>query len=159
MYVTTPVVDRRMKIMALDAATGETLWSTSYALGSFKICCGPNNRGAALAYGNLYVTTLDAKLVAFDARTGAERWETRVADPSVGYSESMAPQVYDGTVVVGSAGGEWALRGFVAGYDARTGKQRWRWYSTDRKRSRATRGRPAAVRSGRRPRSTPRSIS
>ena len=133
MYVTTPVVDGRMKIMALNAATGETLWSTAYALGAFKICCGPNNRGPALAYGNLYVTTLDAKLVAFDARTGAEKWETRVADPSVGYTESMAPQVYDGTVVVGSAGGEWALRGFVAGYDARTGKQRWRWYSTDPK--------------------------
>lgn len=133
MYVTTPVVDRRMKIMALDAATGRTLWSTSYALGAFKICCGPNNRGAALAYGNLYVMTLDAKLLAFDARTGAERWEKRVADPAVGYSESMAPQVYDGIVVVGSAGGEWALRGFVAGYDARTGKQRWRWYSTDPK--------------------------
>ncbi|HWT06611.1 MAG TPA: PQQ-binding-like beta-propeller repeat protein [Xanthomonadales bacterium] len=133
MYVTTPVVDRHMKIMAIDAATGDTLWSTTYALGTFKICCGPNNRGAALAYGNLYVTTLDDKLVAFDARTGTEKWETRVADPSVGYSESMAPQVFEGTVVVGSAGGEWAVRGFVAGYDARTGKQRWRWYATDPK--------------------------
>jgi alcohol dehydrogenase (cytochrome c) len=133
MYVTTPVVDHHMRIMALDAATGDTLWSTTYALGSFKLCCGPNNRGASLGYGNLYVTTLDAKLVAFDARTGKVRWETRVADPSVGYSESMAPQVYDGDVIVGSAGGEWALRGFVAAYDANTGKQRWRWYSTDPK--------------------------
>ena len=133
MYLTTPVVKNRMKIMALDAATGAVLWSTSYALGPFKICCGPNNRGLALAYGNLYVGTLDAKLVAFDARTGSERWETRVADPSLGYSESMAPQVYDGNVIIGSAGGEWALRGFVASYDARTGKQRWRWYSTDPK--------------------------
>jgi alcohol dehydrogenase (cytochrome c) len=133
MYLTTPVVDRRMKVMALNAATGDTLWSTSYAVGPFKICCGPNNRGPALAYGNLYVTTLDAKLVAFDARTGAEKWETPVADPSVGYSESMAPQIYDGEVIVGSAGGEWAVRGFVAAYDARTGKQRWRWYATDPK--------------------------
>ena len=133
MYLTTPVVEQRMKIMALDAASGDTLWSTTYALGPHKVCCGPNNRGAALAYGNLYVTTLDAKLVAFDARTGKERWETRVADPSVGYSESMAPQVYDGTVVVGSAGGEWAVRGFVAGFDARSGHERWRWYSTDPK--------------------------
>jgi glucose dehydrogenase len=133
MYLTTPVVNDRMKIMALDAATGDTLWTTSYALGPHKLCCGPNNRGAALAYGNLYVTTVDAKLVAFDARTGQQRWESQVADPSVGYSESMAPQVYDGIVVVGSAGGEWALRGFVAGYDARTGKERWRWYATDPK--------------------------
>jgi glucose dehydrogenase len=133
MYITTPVVDQRMKILAVDATDGKTLWSTSYAIGPFKGCCGPNNRGPALGYGNLYVTTMDAKLVAFDARTGRERWETRVADPSVGYSESMAPQVYDGEVIVGSAGGEWALRGFVAAYDARTGKQRWRWYSTDPK--------------------------
>jgi glucose dehydrogenase len=133
MYITTPVVANQMKIMALNAATGHVLWSTTYALGPFKICCGPNNRGAALGYGNLYVVTLDAKLVAFDARTGRERWETRVADPALGYSESMAPQVYDGTVVVGSAGGEWALRGFVACYDAHTGAQRWRWYSTDPK--------------------------
>jgi alcohol dehydrogenase (cytochrome c) len=133
MYITTPVVDRRMKIIALDAATGATIWTTTYASGPFKGCCGPNNRGAALAYGYLYVATMDAKLVAFDARTGQERWETRVADPSIGYSESMAPQVYDGMVIVGSAGGEWALRGFVAAYDARTGKQRWRWYATDPK--------------------------
>ena len=133
MYVTTPVVDDHMKIMALDAATGATIWSTSYAVGPHKVCCGPNNRGAALGYGNLYVGTLDAKLVAFDARTGAKRWETRVADPSVGYSESMAPQIFGGTVIIGSAGGEWALRGFVAGYDARTGQQRWRWDSTDPK--------------------------
>ena len=122
MYVTTPVVDDRMKIMALDAATGATIWTTTYAVGPHKVCCGPNNRGAALGYGNLYVGTLDAKLVAFDARTGAKRWETQVADPRSGYSESMAPQIYDGTVVIGSAGGEWALRGFVAGYDARTGQ-------------------------------------
>jgi glucose dehydrogenase/mono/diheme cytochrome c family protein len=133
MYVTTPVVDRHMRIMALDAATGDILWSVTRALGPFKICCGPNNRGAALGYGNLYVATLDAKLVALDARTGVERWETTVADTSVGYTESMAPQVYDGEVIVGSAGGEWALRGFVAAYDANTGKQRWRWWSTDPK--------------------------
>jgi alcohol dehydrogenase (cytochrome c) len=133
MYLTSPVVDRQMKIMALDAATGDTLWTTSYAVGPHKSCCGPNNRGAALGYGNLYVTTLDAKIVAYDARTGALRWQTQIADPSLGYSESMAPQVYDGLVIVGSAGGEWAVRGFVAAYDARTGKQRWRWYSTDPK--------------------------
>jgi alcohol dehydrogenase (cytochrome c) len=133
MYLTTPVVEGRMKIMALDAATGATLWTTTYALGRFKICCGPNNRGPALAYGNLYVLTLDDKLLALNARTGAVRWATPVADPNLGYSESMAPQPVDGMVMVGSAGGEWAIRGFVAAYDAQTGKQRWRWYSTDPK--------------------------
>ncbi len=133
MYVTTPVVDRRMKIMALNAATGALLWTTSYPVGAHKICCGPNNRGAALAYGKLYVTTLDAKLVAFDARTGEPKWAVKIADPTVGYSESMAPQVYDREVIVGSAGAEWAVRGFVAAYDALTGAPRWRWWATDPK--------------------------
>ncbi len=133
MYLTTPVVAGRMKIMALDAATGAKLWTTTYALGRFKICCGPNNRGPALGYGSLYVLTLDDKLLALDPRTGSIRWSVRLADPNVGYSESMAPQLVDGTVIVGSAGGEWALRGFVAAYDAHTGRQRWRWYATDPK--------------------------
>jgi alcohol dehydrogenase (cytochrome c) len=131
MYVTTPVVNSRMEIMALNAATGQTYWTTTYNLGAFKICCGPVNRGATVAYGNVYVLTLDDYLVALDARTGALRWRSRVADPSVGYSETMTPQVVDGTLIVGSAGGEWGIRGFVAAYDARTGKQRWRWNATD----------------------------
>lgn len=133
MYITTPVLDHRMRIMALNAASGATIWSVDYQIGRFKGCCGPNNRGAALGYGMLYFTTMDAKLVALDARTGQERWETQVANPALGYSESMAPQVFRGSVIVGSAGGEWNIRGFVASYDAHTGKQRWRWFATDPK--------------------------
>lgn len=133
MYLTTPVRNHVMRIMALNATNGDTIWSTTYHVGEFKACCGPNNRGPALGYGNLYVTTLDAKLLALDARTGKERWETQVADPGLGYSESMAPQIYGGSVIVGSAGGEWSVRGFVAAYDAQTGKQRWRWDATDPK--------------------------
>lgn len=133
MYATTPVFQNHMKIMALDAANGHVIWSVTRALGPYKVCCGPNNRGATLGYGNVYFLTLDDKLVALDARTGEERWESTVADPKAGYTESMQPQVFDGMLFVGSAGGEWALRGFVAAYDARTGKQRWRWYTTDPK--------------------------
>jgi alcohol dehydrogenase (cytochrome c) len=131
MYVTTPVVDRKMKIIALDAATGARIWETTYNLGTFKICCGPVNRGAAVAYGKVYFVTLDDKLVALDAMTGKQIFATTVADASVGYSETMTPQVYKNEVIVGSAGGEWAIRGFVAAYDASTGKQNWRWNSTD----------------------------
>jgi alcohol dehydrogenase (cytochrome c) len=133
MYATTPVVNGQMKIIALNAATGSRYWESTYNLGTFLICCGPVNRGPVAAYGNVYVLTLDDHLVAFDARTGALRWQTQVADPRVGYSETMTPQVYDGMLIVGSAGGEWAIRGFVAAYDANTGKQRWRWNSTDPK--------------------------
>ncbi|HEY5340638.1 MAG TPA: PQQ-binding-like beta-propeller repeat protein, partial [Candidatus Aquilonibacter sp.] len=93
----------------------------------------PVNRGAAVAYGMVYVVTLDDKLLALDARTGKERWVTSVADSKLAYSETLAPIAYDGMVVVGSAGGEWALRGFVAAYDAKSGKQRWRWWATDPK--------------------------
>lgn len=133
MYLTTPVVNNEMKIVALNAATGERYWETTYHLGNFQICCGPVNRGVAAAYGLLYFTTLDDKLVALDARTGRQRWAVTVANPAVGYSETMTPLAYDGSIIIGSAGGEWAIRGFVASYDAKTGKQRWRWNSTDPK--------------------------
>ena len=133
MYATTPTVSNTMKVMALDATNGRPIWDTVYSLGSFQICCGPVNRGAAVAYGMVYVLTLDDKLLALDATTGKLRWSSTVADASVGYSETMTPQVYDGMVIVGSAGGEWPIRGFVAAYDARSGKQRWRFDTTDPK--------------------------
>ncbi len=133
MYVTTPTVDNKMKIMAMDATNGRMIWDTTYSLGSFQICCGPVNRGPAIGYGMVYALTLDDKLLALDATTGKVRWQSTVADAAVGYSETMTPQVYDGMVVIGSAGGEWPIRGFVAAYDAHSGKQRWRWDSTDPK--------------------------
>jgi alcohol dehydrogenase (cytochrome c) len=133
MYVTTPTVANKMKVMALDATNGRPIWDSVYSLGSFQICCGPVNRGAAVAYGMVYVLTLDDKLLALDATTGKSRWTSTVADPNVGYSETMTPQVYNGMVIVGSAGGEWPIRGFVAAYNAHTGKKVWQWDSTDPK--------------------------
>lgn len=131
MYLTTPVVNNQMKIMALNAATGEPYWVTTYNLGEFQICCGPVNRGPAVGYGKVFVVTLDDNLVALDAQTGKVLWQKQVADPSLGYSETMAPQLYKGNVIIGSAGGEWAIRGFVASYNANTGAKNWQWNSTD----------------------------
>ena len=131
MYVSTPVVNHQMKVLALDATSGARIWETTYNLGAFKICCGPVNRGVAVAYGKVYFVTLDDKLVALDATTGKRVFASTVADSNVGYSETMTPQVFKNQVIVGSAGGEWAIRGFVASYDATTGKQIWRWNSTD----------------------------
>ncbi len=131
MYLTTPVVDNEMKIMALNAATGERIWTTTYKLGTYKICCGPVNRGVAAGYGYLYVVTLDDQLVALSASTGKVQWQKQVADPRAGYSETMAPQIYDGKVIVGSSGGEWPIRGFVAAYDAKSGDKVWNWDATD----------------------------
>ncbi len=133
MYLTTPVVNNQMKIMALNAATGEPYWTTTYNLNGFQICCGPVNRGVAVGYGKVYVVTLDDELLALDASNGKVAWQKQIVDPSGGYSETMAPQIYKGTVIVGSAGGEWALRGFVAAYNANTGDKKWQWWSTDPK--------------------------
>jgi alcohol dehydrogenase (cytochrome c) len=133
MYATTPVVDNKMKILAIRANNGDIIWESTYPLGNFKICCGPVNRGVAVAYGNVYVVTLDDRLIALDAASGQVRWNVGVADPTVGYSETMAPQVYRGKIIVGSAGGEWPIRGFVAAFDAVSGKEAWRWQATDPK--------------------------
>ncbi|HEY4445772.1 MAG TPA: PQQ-binding-like beta-propeller repeat protein [Steroidobacteraceae bacterium] len=133
MYITTPVVNRKMVIMAINAATGERLWDVTYNLGAFQICCGPVNRGVAAGYGRIYVATLDDQLLALDAADGHTVWQTSIVSSQSGYSETLAPQIYDGMIIVGSAGGEWALRGFVAAYDAKTGQQRWRWMATDPK--------------------------
>ena len=133
MYATTPVVDNKMKIFAANAVTGERIWQTVLDIGNHKLCCGPVNRGPAVAYGKVYVATVDAKLIAFSAKDGHKLWETKLADPRAGYSETMTPQVYDGKIIVGSSGGEWPIRGFVAAYDAKTGKQVWRWHATDPK--------------------------
>jgi alcohol dehydrogenase (cytochrome c) len=133
MYITTPVVNKKMLIMAVNAATGERLWDVTYNLGPFQVCCGPVNRGVAVGYGKVYVVTLDDHLLALDAADGHTLWDSTIVNSQYGYSETLAPQIYDGMVIVGSAGGEWALRGFVAAYDAKSGQQRWRWMSTDPK--------------------------
>lgn len=131
MYITTPVVNHKMLIMAINAATGERLWDVTYNLGAFQICCGPVNRGVAVGYDKVYVVTLDDHLLALDARDGHTVWDSTIVSARDGYSETLAPQIYDGMIIVGSAGGEWALRGFVAAYDANSGQQRWRWMATD----------------------------
>ncbi|HZO93714.1 MAG TPA: PQQ-binding-like beta-propeller repeat protein [Candidatus Baltobacteraceae bacterium] len=131
MYISSPVVDNKMKIMAVDATTGRPIWDSTYTLGSYQICCGPVNRGVAVGYGMVYFVTLDDQLIALDATTGKTRWQKTVANAAVGYSETLSPTVYDGMVIIGSAGGEWPIAGFVAAYDARSGAQKWRWNSTD----------------------------
>ena len=74
MYITTPVVNSKMLIIAVNAATGERLWDVTYNLGAFQICCGPVNRGVAVGYGKVYVVTLDDHLLALDAADGHTAW-------------------------------------------------------------------------------------
>lgn len=126
MYVTTAF----NHVYALDARTGEELWHYRHEMGPITTyCCGPNNRGVA-AYGDkLYMGTLDAKLVALDAKTGKLVWETQLADPELGYSETMAPTAVDGKILIGTNGGEYGIRGFVRAYDAETGELAWNFHT------------------------------
>lgn len=122
MYVTTSF----SHVYALNARTGEELWHFKPRLGPITTyCCGPNNRGVAVYDDMVYVATLDSKLVALDAKTGAVKWQTDIADPEKGYSETMAPTVVKGKVLIGTNGGEYGIRGFVRAYDAKTGKLLW----------------------------------
>ena len=107
----------------------------------------------------MFFDTLDDHLIALDARTGKEMWSDVVADAPVGYTETMAPQAYSGMVIIGSAGGEWATRGFVAAYNAADGKQFRRFDTTDPNSWAGDSGSAAARPSGPRRRSTPRATS
>ena len=93
----------------------------------------PNNRGVAIEGGRLFMGTIDAKLVALDAKTGKLLWETQIADPEKGYSETMAPAVVDGKVLIGTNGGEYGVRGFVKAFDANDGKLLWTFYTIPEK--------------------------
>ena len=126
MYVTTAF----NHVYALNARTGEQIWHYKHNMGPITTyCCGPNNRGVA-AYGDkVYMGTLDAKLVALDAKTGKVVWEKEIADPALGYSETMAPTAVDGMILIGTNGGEYGIRGFVKAYDAETGDLKWTFHT------------------------------
>jgi lanthanide-dependent methanol dehydrogenase len=94
-----------------------------------EACCDVVNRGAAYADSTVFYNLLDGHTVAVDARTGAQRWRTQVADPSHGETMTMAPLVVHGKVLVGPSGGEMGVRGWIAALDARTGKEIWRAYN------------------------------
>src|ERR1700716_2043413 len=122
MFVTTSF----SHVYALDAKTGVQLWHYNHKMGLVTTyCCGPNNRGVQVLGDLVYVATLDSKLVALKAKTGEVAWQTDIADPELGYSETMAPTVIKDKVLIGTNGGEYGIRGFVKAYDAKTGKLLW----------------------------------
>ena len=126
MYVTTPY----NTAMAYDLNTNKELWRYEHKLGSTIACCGPNNRGVAIHGGaHVYMGTLDAHLVALDAKTGKVLWDKEVADAAFGYSITHAPLIIGDNVIVGVSGGEYGIRGHVTAYNAMSGDQVWRWYS------------------------------
>ena len=119
MYVT----QRPNDVLAVDAKTGRVFWQYRYVVSpDARVCCGSNNRGVAVLGDRLYLATLDAHLVALDATTGKPLWNVAVADPALGYSMTMAPLVVKDKVLVGVGGGEYGIRGFIAAFDAQSGK-------------------------------------
>ena len=127
MYITTSFDH----VYALNAKTGEEYWHYKHAMGPVTTyCCGPNNRGVAVYDDKVYLATLDSQLVALDAKTGSIVWQTQIADPTLGYSETMAPTAVNGKILIGTNGGEYGIRGFVRAYDAKTGKLIWNFDTT-----------------------------
>jgi alcohol dehydrogenase (cytochrome c) len=138
-FTTTPlVVDGVMYfttgghtgVYAVDAATGKELWHyTAAVVEGVSACCDWVNRGVAIGDGKVFFTTLDAKLLALDARTGQLLWEQMMEDWREGYTATVAPLFVKDKVIVGISGGEYGVRGFVDAYDARTGKRAWRFWT------------------------------
>jgi PQQ-dependent dehydrogenase (methanol/ethanol family) len=127
MYVTT-AFDH---VYALDARTGAQIWHHKHDMGPVTTyCCGPNNRGVAVYGDMLYMGTLDSQLVALDAKTGKQVWAVQIADPELGYSETMAPTAVNGKILIGTNGGEYGIRGFVKAFDAANGDLLWTFYTT-----------------------------
>ncbi|HUO21580.1 MAG TPA: PQQ-dependent dehydrogenase, methanol/ethanol family [Caulobacteraceae bacterium] len=124
MYVT----QRPNDVVALDARTGKAFWIYRYTpAANTQVCCGANNRGLAILGDTLYLGTLDSHLVAIDAHTGQALWNVTVADPDQGYAMTGAPLAVKDKVLVGVSGGEAGIRGFVAAYDGKTGREAWRF--------------------------------
>jgi alcohol dehydrogenase (cytochrome c) len=124
MFITVPP----NRVEALDAKTGEVVWSYYRNLPQrVSTCCGFVNRGLAVLGKTLFLGTIDAHLVALDIRTGAVIWDAEIGDYKVGYSITSAPLVVKNMVITGVAGGEFGARGFVSARNPATGKEIWRF--------------------------------
>lgn len=128
LYVTTAW----SKVLAYDVLTGEQLWSfdpkVDKAVG-VNACCDVVNRGVAFYRGKLFLGTLDGRLVALDAKSGAQLWSVQTTDPEKPYTITGAPRVVKNLVVIGNGGAEYGVRGYVTAYDVSSGQKKWRFYT------------------------------
>jgi len=119
-------------VKAFDAKTGKLLWSYDPKVAReilVKVCCDAVNRGVAVWEGKVYVGALDGRLIALDAATGQPVWTTQTFDPKLQHTITGAPRIVKGKVVIGAAGAEYNVRGFISAYDAETGKLVWRFWT------------------------------
>ena len=130
MYITEPP----STVTALDVRTGLRLWTWSAVLPEHVVSIGlyATSRGVAILGDTVFTGTADSHLVALDAKTGAVRWNVHVADNAMGYAMTGPPLALKDKVIIGSAGSEAAVRGFLDAYDAKTGKRLWRFWTTPR---------------------------
>ena len=120
------------KVFALNAVSGQLLWSFDPKVpGAWAVnaCCDVVNRGVAVWNGKVFVGTLDGRLIALDAGTGGQLWETLTVDRNFRYTITGAPRVVKGKVIIGNGGAEFGVRGYVSAYDAEKGNLVWRFYT------------------------------
>ena len=119
-------------VYAIDAKTGKIRWTFDPKVQrsrAYFICCDVVNRGVALYHGKVYVGTLDGRLIAIDERTGAPVWDVSTFDSAKAYAITGAPRIAAGKVIIGNAGSEYGVRGYISAFDAETGKLAWRFYT------------------------------
>ena len=119
-------------VYAMDARTGQILWSYDPKVPRVRartICCDVVNRGVALYNGKVYVGTIDGRLIALDAKSGTPAWDIVTVDQSQPFAITGAPRIAKGMVLIGNAGAEYGVRGYISAYDAETGKPIWRTYT------------------------------
>ena len=120
------------RVFAIDARSGSALWSfePEYEEGlEAMLCCGPVNRGVALKDDLVYVNTLDARLYALDRADGRVVWQQTIDDWTKAVTATGAPLVVGDKVIVGIAGAEYGVRGYLKAYDAASGEQVWQTYT------------------------------
>jgi len=121
-------------VHAIDVRTGKKRWEYDPKVppeAGRKACCDAVNRGVAYHEGMVYVASLDGRLIALDAATGQKRWEQDTLEAAAKDAATItgAPRVFKGKVIIGNGGSELGLRGYITAYDAKTGKQAWRFYT------------------------------
>lgn len=137
---TTPlVVDGKIylttawsKVVAIDGRTGKQLWQFDPKVpGNSAVhgCCDVVSRGAAYYDGKIFVATFDGRLIALSASNGQQLWSVDTVDQNKSYSITGAPRVVKGKVIIGNAGAELGVRGYVTAYDAGSGKKVWRFFT------------------------------
>jgi alcohol dehydrogenase (cytochrome c) len=126
MYTVSPPND----VVALDAVTGRQFWRYNHNVApAARVCCGRVNRGVAVLGNSVFMGTIDGGVVALNAKTGAVEWNVQIDRPEAGYSFTVAPLVVNDKLILGPAGGEYGIRGYVVALDPKNGKELWRFYT------------------------------